>query len=628
MKFLKNHPAMVKYLISGAIVVLLLSAGILALREYGSPPSPEATPTPVAVGVSRDDEKKGPPGEVFLADLAKLIREGQVVALDIWPDRVVGTMTSGGEVVCHLPSGAGYHAVPLLKDLGVEAEWFDFENPQRVAICYHSSREWLSLAIVAVFLLGVGIVWSLMRCRSGDGIHLGFGKSRAREVGADGEPPGVTFDDVAGCDKAKEELREVIEFLREPEKFRALGIRVPNVLLVGPPGCGKTLMAKAVSGEAGVPFFAISGSEFVEMFVGVGAKRVRELFDKAKRSAPAIIFIDEVDGVGGARTGAYAGENKEYQQTLNQILTEMDGFGTDTRVVIIAATNRPDMLDPALLRPGRFDRRVVVNRPDITGREAILKVHVRDKPLAEDVDLVDLARRTPGFVGADLANLVNEAAILAARRDKAAIGMREFLDAMARVIAGAERKVLMTEEEKRAIAYHEAGHALVMHALPGCDTVRWVSIIPRGMSLGHTFATPDKDRWGMTKVQLCDQIAGLLGGRVAEELVFGVDNVGTGAANDLERATRIAREMVTRFGMGSHLRVSTQAVDNHLGPGYVAAELSADDAAEVEQVLREAYELTLALLQESRGILDRLVEVLLEKETIDREEFLAIVDGS
>ena len=439
--------------------------------------------------------------------------------------------------------------VEQLTSLGVTSEQLSAE---RIKIEIKPPSAWLGVATalgyILPFIILAGVFWFVFRQAQGsNNAAMSFGKSRARMF--TGDQPTVTFEDVAGVEEAKEELQEVVEFLREPEKFISLGARIPKgVLLVGPPGTGKTLLAKAVSGEAGVPFFSISGSEFVEMFVGVGASRVRDLFDQAKRHSPCIVFVDEIDAVGRQRGAGLGGSHDEREQTLNQMLVEMDGFDTDTNVIIMAATNRPDILDPALLRPGRFDRRVVLDRPDMRGREAILKVHVKGKPLAPEVDLGVLARSTPGFVGADLENLVNEGAILAARRNKKVIGQTELEEAIERVIAGPERKSrLISEEEKRIVAYHEAGHAVVMNALPEADPVHKVSIIARGMAGGYTLALPEEDRTLMARKKLLADMVGLLGGRAAEELVF--DDITSGASNDLERVTRMARTMVTRLGM-------------------------------------------------------------------------------
>jgi cell division protease FtsH len=401
----------------------------------------------------------------------------------------------------------------------------------------------LLITIVPLVLFGALLFFMVRQAQGSNNQALSFGKSRARMF--TGDKPTVTFDDVAGADEAKQELTEVVEFLQEPEKFISLGARIPKgVLMVGPPGCGKTLMAKAVSGEAGVPFFSISGSEFVEMFVGVGASRVRDLFDQAKRNSPCIVFVDEIDAVGRHRGAGLGGSHDEREQTLNQILVEMDGFDTDTNVIVMAATNRPDILDPALLRPGRFDRRVVLDRPDWHGRKMILEVHVRGKPLASDIDLEKIAKGTVGFVGADIENLVNEAAILAARRNKKAIAMDEFQQATEKVMMGPERRSrVVTEKEKGIIAYHEAGHALVARMTPGADPVQKVSIIPRGGALGYALMLPEDDRHLIRKSRFMAQLAVALGGRVAEETVF--EDITTGARQDLENVTRIARAMVT-----------------------------------------------------------------------------------
>jgi cell division protease FtsH len=459
---------------------------------------------------------------------------------------------------------------------------------------------------------------------------LSFGKSRARMF--TGEKPTVTFDDVAGVEEAKQELAEVVEFLREPQKFVSLGARIPKgVVLMGPPGTGKTLMAKAVSGEAGVPFFSISGSEFVEMFVGVGAARVRDLFDQAKRNSPCIVFVDEIDAVGRHRGAGLGGSHDEREQTLNQILVEMDGFGTDTNIIIVAATNRPDILDPALLRPGRFDRRVVLDRPDIRGRQGILAVHVRGKPLAKDVELEVLARQTPGFVGADIESLVNEAAILAARRNKKAIGMSEFEEAIERVIAGPERKSrLITDEEKKILAYHEAGHALVQNKLPNCDPVHKVSIVARGLSLGYTLALPERDRYLYTQEKFEDEIAGMLAGRAAEELIFA--DKWTGASDDLEKATKMARKMVTAYGMSSKLGPLTFGDREEmvfLGREIAeqrnySEEIAEEIDQEVRRIIDEAYERARNILISYRDRLEAIAHRLIEVETVERPEFEAL----
>jgi cell division protease FtsH len=444
-----------------------------------------------------------------------------------------------------------------------------------------------------------------------------------------GEQQTVTFDDVAGVEEAKEELQEIIEFLREPEKFILLGARIPRgVLLIGAPGTGKTLMAKAVSGEAVVPFFSISGSEFVEMFVGVGASRVRDLFDQAKRHSPCIVFVDEIDAVGRHRGAGLGGSHDEREQTLNQMLVEMDGFDTDTNVIVMAATNRPDILDPALLRPGRFDRRVILDRPDIRGREAILKVHVKGKPLEPGVDLSTIAKVTPGFVGADLENLVNEAAILAARRNRRTISQSEFQESVERVIAGPERKSrIISMEEKKIIAFHEAGHAVVGHVIPESDPVHKVSIIARGTMGGFTLALPEEDRTLISRNKMRSDMAFMLGGRAAEELVF--NDITSGASNDLDRVTKIARSMVMRMGMSDSLGPMVYGKKEELI--FLGREISerrdySESVAEtidheVSQLVHEAYDRAKDLLTKYRAELYAIADRLIEVETIDREEF-------
>ncbi len=440
--------------------------------------------------------------------------------------------------------------------------------------------------------------------------------------------PQITFNDVAGADQAKLELQEVVEFLKEPTKFVRLGARIPKgVLMSGPPGTGKTLMAKAVAGEAGVPFFSISGSEFVEMYVGVGASRVRDLFKQAKEKSPCVVFVDEIDAVGRRRGASMGSGNDEREQTLNQILVEMDGFGTRTNVIVLASTNRPDILDPALLRPGRFDRKVMLDRPDVHGREAILRVHTRGKPLAEDISVEALAKLTPGFVGADLENLVNEAAILAARRNLRQIRQVEFQDAMERIIAGPERQnKILSDDERRVIAFHEAGHALVMHHLEHSDPVHKVSIISRGMALGYTMPLPEGDKYLRCREAFEDELAGLLGGRAAEELIF--QRITTGAANDLERATKIARAMITRYGFSPTLGLRTFGEEQgnpYLGSLGETRDYSEEKAQKIDdemhQILETAYQRAKDILLEQRRYLDELAEALLEYETIERPQF-------
>ena len=485
--------------------------------------------------------------------------------------------------------------------------------------------------IFPLLLLG-GLFFLLRRAQGGGGNPaMSFGKSKAR---VQMEPQTqVTFGDVAGIEGAKLELTEVVDFLKNPDRFTAVGAKIPKgVLLVGPPGTGKTLLAKAVAGEAGVPFFSISGSEFVEMFVGVGASRVRDLFEQAKKNAPCIVFIDEIDAVGRQRGAGLGGGNDEREQTLNQLLTEMDGFEGNTGIIIVAATNRPDVLDAALMRPGRFDRQVVVDRPDYAGRLQILGVHARGKTLAKDVDLDKVARRTPGYTGADLANLLNEAAILAARRQLTEISMDEVNDAIERVMAGPEKKDrVMSEKRKRLVAYHESGHALVGALMPDYDPVQKISIIPRGQAGGLTFFTPSEERMesGLySRAYLQNQMAVALGGRVAEEIVYGEDEVTTGASNDLQQVARVARQMITRFGMSD--RLGPVALGRSQGGMFLGRDIAAerdfseDTAAaideEVSELVAQAYRRATEVLIANRAVLDELAELLVEKETVDAEE--------
>jgi cell division protease FtsH len=522
--------------------------------------------------------------------------------------------------------------IAQLVELGVTPEDLSAEQ---VSIDIRLPSPFLGIVSIASYILPflvlIGLFFFIFRQAQGsNNAAISFGKSKARMFS--GDHPTVSFEDVAGVDEAKEELREVVEFLREPQKFISLGARIPKgVLLVGAPGTGKTLMAKAVSGEAGVPFFSISGSEFVEMFVGVGASRVRDLFEQAKRHSPAIVFVDEIDAVGRHRGAGLGGSHDEREQTLNQLLVEMDGFDTDTNVIIIAATNRPDILDPALLRPGRFDRRVVLDQPDIKGREEILEVHVKGKPVSPDVDLHDIARSTPGFVGADIENLVNEAAILAARRDKSVIEHDEFMEAIERVIAGPERKSrLINENEKKIIAYHEAGHAVVINALPEADTVQKVSIISRGEAGGYTMAFPDEDRMLKSRSQLVSDMVGLLGGRAAEDIVF--SDVTSGASNDLERVTKLARIMVTRLGMSEELGPMVYGKKEELV--FLGREISeqrdySEHIAEkidtaIQKIVQDAYEKAKSILNQYREELDKIAEKLLDVETLDADAFYEI----
>ncbi|NIO70387.1 MAG: ATP-dependent zinc metalloprotease FtsH [Anaerolineae bacterium] len=565
-----------------------------------------------------------------ITQLAEEIKAGKVERITVTGDDSLKIEYKNKKevAVSHKESGVG--VTEILKDLGVTDQQLaavniEYEPPSNWG-------SWLTIlgSVLPVLVVGALFYFLIRQAQSGNNQALSFGKSRARMF--TGDKPTVTFEDVAGVEEAKEELQEVVEFLKEPEKFISLGARIPKgVLLVGAPGTGKTLMAKAVSGEAGVPFFSISGSEFVEMFVGVGASRVRDLFDQAKRNSPCIVFVDEIDAVGRHRGAGLGGSHDEREQTLNQILVEMDGFDTDTNVIILAATNRPDILDPALLRPGRFDRRVVLDRPDMNGRKAILEVHVRGKPLAADVDLMALAKQTPGFVGADIENLVNEAALLAARRNKKAIGMEEFQESIERVLAGPERKSrLISDEEKEIIAYHEAGHALVMKVLPNCDPVHKVSIISRGMALGYTLPLPEDDRYLQHRTKFKDELAGLLGGRTAEELIFG--DVTTGAASDLERATRIARKMVTEYGMSEKLGPMTFGqkeelvfLGREIGEQRDYSEAVAQEIdSEVRGLIEEAHNRAKEVLTNYKDKLEAIARRLIEVETIEAPELEAL----
>ena len=486
---------------------------------------------------------------------------------------------------------------------------------------------WLSVLFQFLpILLIIGFFFFLMQQMQGGGNRvMSFGKAKARLVTKD--QPKITFTDVAGLDEAVEELQEIKEYLEAPQKFQAMGAKIPKgVLLFGPPGTGKTLLARAVAGEAGVPFFSISGSDFVEMFVGVGASRVRDLFEQAKANSPSIVFMDEIDAVGRHRGAGLGGGHDEREQTLNQLLVEMDGFDVKSGVILIAATNRPDILDPALLRPGRFDRQIVVDRPDLTGRSGILKVHTRGKPLAKDVDVEVLARRTPGFTGADLANVINEAALLAARFNRNEIGMVELEEAIDRVLAGPQRKSrLISEKEKKVIAYHEAGHALVSHALPNADPVHKVSIISRGQALGYTLTLPTEDKFLVSRSELIDELAMIMGGRVAEEIVFNEPT--TGAQNDIEKATIIAKQMVTKFGMSElgPLSLGQSDAQPFLGRDFGHIQDYSDDVAskidaEVHRFIEEAHDEAREIITKYRDKLDLMVERLLEKESIEKEE--------
>ncbi|WP_345103496.1 ATP-dependent zinc metalloprotease FtsH [Candidatus Villigracilis vicinus] len=564
-----------------------------------------------------------------ISEVARMIQGGQVARIIIDSDNTIRVVKVNGSEETALESRkeSDTTLIEQLRDYGVTPEQLAEMNVEVSAPSVWGGVLSGALYLLPVLFMG-GLLWFIFRQAQGsNNAAMSFGKSRARMFS--GEHPTVTFADVAGAEEAKQELAEIVEFLKEPQKFIQLGARIPKgVLLVGPPGTGKTLLSKAVSGEAGVPFFSISGSEFVEMFVGVGASRVRDLFDQAKRHSPCIIFVDEIDAVGRQRGAGLGGSHDEREQTLNQMLVEMDGFDTDTNVIIIAATNRPDILDPALLRPGRFDRRVTLDRPDVKGREAILKVHVKGKPLEPAADLASVARGTPGFAGADLENLVNEAAILSARRNKKSIGQSELEEAIERVVMGPERKSrLISDEEKRIIAYHEAGHAIVANAIAEADPVQKVTIVGRGQAGGVTWFRPDEDRILMSRKKMLATLAMALGGRAAEELIF--DDITSGASGDIEQVTRMARSMVTRLGMSAEMGTLVYGQKEELI--FLGREISEQrdySEAVAEQIDREvrklvedAYKQAKATVKKYRKQLDLVAKKLLEVESITREEF-------
>jgi cell division protease FtsH len=562
----------------------------------------------------------GKPTEIGLDEAIAMSQNGEIASIIVDNEELLITTTDGTE----MKTAIGNLTLVELQDLGLNLEGVDYQVKP-------SGFDWGSLMIsfIPLLLFGALIFFLFRSARGANTQAMSFGRSRARMLPA--STPTVTFDDVAGVDEAKQELHEVVDFLKSREKFQSLGARIPKgLLLIGPPGTGKTLLARAIAGEAGVPFFSISGSEFVEMFVGVGASRVRDLFDQAKRNAPCIVFIDEIDAVGRHRGAGLGGGHDEREQTLNQILVEMDGFDTNTSVIILAATNRPDILDPALLRPGRFDRRVVLDRPDINGRVAILQVHTKGKPLAESVNLEVLAKETAGFSGADLANLVNEAAILAARRQKKVIEMEELEESIDRVIAGPERKSRrISPKEKEITAYHESGHALVAKMLPNADPVHKISIVARGMSLGHTRQLPTEDRYLLTRSQFKDMIATLLAGQTAEELIF--KETTTGAYDDIKRATELARRMVTDFGMSDKLGPRTFGDKQEmvfLGREIAEQRDYSDKVAEqiddeVNNIIHQAYEAARKILTENKPRLVHIAEKLIAQETIEGEELEA-----
>ncbi|WP_114394528.1 ATP-dependent zinc metalloprotease FtsH [Oleisolibacter albus] len=567
-----------------------------------------------------------PQSGMAYSELLSQVERGAVSSVTIKGNQVSGSLNDGSAFQTYVPPGANLADRLVDKNVRVNVVPDDSNVPSLFSILL----SWFPMLL----LIGVWIFF-MRQMQGGGGKAMGFGKSRARllteKVGR------VTFDDVAGIDEAKQELEEIVEFLKDPQKFQRLGGKIPKgVLLVGPPGTGKTLTARAVAGEANVPFFTISGSDFVEMFVGVGASRVRDMFEQGKKNAPCIIFIDEIDAVGRHRGAGLGGGNDEREQTLNQLLVEMDGFEANEGVILIAATNRPDVLDPALLRPGRFDRQVVVPNPDVLGREKILKVHMRKVPLAPDVDAKIIARGTPGFSGADLANLVNEAALLAARAGKRVVGMADFEAAKDKVMMGAERRsMVMTEQEKKLTAYHEAGHALVGLYMPASDPLHKVTIIPRGRALGVTMNLPERDKYTYAKIELESRLAMMFGGRMAEELVFGTEAVTTGAGNDIQQATNMARRMVTEFGMSDKLgrvRYSANEQEVFLGHSVTQTQNMSEATAnlidqEVRRIIEEAEAHARRILTEHRDELEKVTAALLEYETLSGDEVRALIRG-
>ena len=563
--------------------------------------------------------------EISYSEFKTRVRDGKVQEVTVAEDRVQGMLKAD--------EGQGRAFVTVrIEDPKLVEDLEKHGVKYTGVVANRWVAELLGWVLPLIFLIAL---WSFFfrRIGSAEGGVMSFARSRAK-IYAEEDDVKVKFADVAGVDEAEEELREIVEFLKNPKKYTSIGGRIPKgVLLVGPPGTGKTLLARAVAGEAGVPFFSLSGSEFVEMFVGVGAARVRDLFNQAENKAPCIVFIDELDALGKVRIQSPMGSHEEREQTLNQLLAEMDGFDARKGVIIMAATNRPEVLDPELLRPGRFDRQVLVDKPDVRGREEILRIHVKNVKTAENVDLRVIAARTAGFAGADLANLVNEAALLAARRDKTAVEMKDFDEAIDRVIAGLEKKRVMSDKERRIVAYHESGHAIVATVLPGLDPVHKISIVQRGFgALGYTMQLPLEDKYLMTRSDLLSQLSVLLGGRSAEEIAF--DEISTGAQNDLMRATDIARAMVTEFGMSDALGVVNY--DGHRQPAFIenpfgrergnyAEETALKIDTDIKRILTEAHEKARQILRDHRDVLDRLSALLLEKEVVEADELKAIM---
>jgi cell division protease FtsH len=575
--------------------------------------------------ISPEEGKEEPTYSQFLAQIEDSPEEIDKVTIQAQDNKITVLEATGEEYETGFPANTEESLVNTLQRNEIETQ---VEGAGGTGI--------LSLlTYILPFVLFFAFWVFLMNQMQGGGSKvMSFGKSRAKRMSVDA--PKITFRDVAGADEAVQELQEIKEFLENPKKFQSLGARIPKgVLLYGPPGTGKTLLARAVAGEAGVPFFSISGSDFVEMFVGVGASRVRDLFEQAKQNSPCIIFMDEIDAVGRHRGAGMGGGHDEREQTLNQLLVEMDGFEMKDNIILIAATNRPDILDPALLRPGRFDRQIVVDRPDRKGRKQILEVHTRGKPLAKDLDLDALAGQTPGFTGADLANLINEAALLTARSGNREITMRELEEGIMRVIAGPEKKSrVMSEKERQITAYHELGHAIVGHILPYCDPVHKISVISRGQALGYTISLPTEDKFLTTRAELSDTMAMTLGGRAAEEIVFG--EITTGASNDLEKVTETAKQMVMRYGMSERLGPRVFGHDRSqpfLGREFSAEPDYSDEIAreiddEIRRIVEEAHQTAKDILSERREQLDRISKILIERETIDAEAFVKLLDGA
>ncbi len=565
--------------------------------------------------------------ELTYSEFLAQVQDGQVVSARAEVDDLVYNITAdlanGAKVIVTAPKESDI--IQVMSDKGVQLDTPPVPPPAWWTGLLSTLLPFLILIVVLIFIMN--------QTQGGGSKVMQFGRSKARLMS--GEEVKTTFKDVAGAEEAKEEMAEVVEFLKNPQKFIKIGAKIPRgVLLYGAPGTGKTLMAKAVAGEAGVPFFSISGSDFVEMFVGVGAARVRDLFENAKKNSPCIVFIDEIDAVGRQRGAGLGGGHDEREQTLNQLLVEMDGFSTNEGIIVMASTNRPDILDPALLRPGRFDRHILIDRPDVKGREAILKVHVREKPLADNINLEILAKRTPGFTGADLANMVNEAALLTARRDKEKIAMEEMEESIERVIAGPEKKTrVISEKEKRLVAYHEAGHAIVAYNLPHTDKLHKISIIPRGRAGGYTLLLPEEDRNYITRSYMLDEVATLLGGRVAEAMIL--KDISTGAQNDLERASNILRKMITEYGMSEELGPLTyghKSEEVFLGRDINRDRNYSDAIAyaidqEASQFMENSYKKAEGILQSNMERLHLVASVLIEKETIDADEFEEIMQN-